>query len=99
MSWNEAAHAVFLPRNGNLPAGCPVEVERLRLDPERKMRMAMNWKATVFSAAAVIMLAAGPAWAGCSASDKIDNTTADQTKHKILAAGYTNVADLKKGCD
>jgi len=45
------------------------------------------------------MLAAGPAWAGCSVSDKIDNTTAEQTKHKILAAGYTNVADLKKGCD
>jgi len=59
----------------------------------------MNWKATVFSVVTVITLAAGPAWAGCPADDKIDNTTADQAKHKILAAGYTNVADLKKGCD
>jgi hypothetical protein len=44
-------------------------------------------------------LAAGPAWAGCSAGDRIDGSTADQAKHKIEAAGYSNVTGLQKGCD
>ncbi len=59
----------------------------------------MNWKAGVYALAAVVMLAAGPAWAGCSPGDKIDGSTADQARHKIEAAGYTQVSDLKKGCD
>ena len=58
----------------------------------------MNWKAGLYALAAVVMLAAGPAWAGCAAGDKIDGTTADQARHKIVAAGYTEVTDLKKGC-
>lgn len=37
--------------------------------------------------------------AGCDAGDKIDNTTVEQTKKRVEAAGYTEVKDLKKGCD
>jgi hypothetical protein len=63
------------------------------------MRIDMNWKSGIYALAAVIMLAAGPAWAGCSAGDRIDGTTVDQVKHKIVAAGYSQVSGLKKGCD
>jgi len=63
------------------------------------MRIVMNWKAGIYMLAAVVMLAAGPAWAGCSSSDRIDGTTADMAKHKIEAAGYNHVTDLSKGCD
>lgn len=46
---------------------------------------------------------AGPAVtilvADCEAGVKIDGTTAEQTKKRIEAAGYTQVRDLKKGCD
>jgi len=63
------------------------------------MRIDMNWKAGLYAVAAVVMLAAGPAWAGCSPSDKIDSTTADQAKHRIEQAGYSHVTDLQKGCD
>jgi Peptidase propeptide and YPEB domain len=59
----------------------------------------MNWKSGVYALAAVIVLAAGPAWAGCSASDRIDGSTAAQAKSKIEAAGYDQVTGLKKGCD
>ena len=59
----------------------------------------MNWKAGVYTLAAVVMLAAGPAWAGCSSTDRIDGTTADMAKHKIEAAGYNHVSGLSKGCD
>jgi hypothetical protein len=37
--------------------------------------------------------------AGCDAGVKIDGTTAEQTKKKIEAAGYTQVRDLAKACD
>jgi hypothetical protein len=37
--------------------------------------------------------------AACSASDKIDGTTADYAKSKFEAAGYAQVRDLTKGCD
>jgi hypothetical protein len=48
---------------------------------------------------------AGPARAddlpaiGCQASDKIDGSTAPEAAKKIEAAGYTQVTQLKKGCD
>ena len=59
----------------------------------------MNWKAGLYAVAAVVMLAAGPAWAGCSSTDRIDGSTADQAKHRIEQAGYTQVTGLTKGCD
>ena len=59
----------------------------------------MNWKSGVYALTAVMVLAAGPAWAGCSSSDRIDGSTADQAKHKMEAAGYSNVTGLQKGCD
>lgn len=37
--------------------------------------------------------------ASCDAGDRIDGTTAAQTKKKIEAAGYKQVRDLTKGCD
>lgn len=40
-----------------------------------------------------------PAYAACEAGTKIDGSTADQARRKIMAAGYKNVGDLKKACD
>ncbi len=40
-----------------------------------------------------------PAYAACDAGDHIDKSTATDAKKKITAAGYTQVRDLKKGCD
>jgi len=39
------------------------------------------------------------ALADCEVGAKIDGTTAEQVKKRIEAAGYTDVRDLKKGCD
>jgi len=41
----------------------------------------------------------GAASAGCLPGEVIDKSTADDAKKKITAAGYTQVHDLKKGCD
>ena len=35
----------------------------------------------------------------CEPGDKVDNSTATDAKKKIEAAGYSQVRDLKKGCD
>jgi hypothetical protein len=35
----------------------------------------------------------------CAPGDKIDGTTADQTRKKLEEAGYTDVTGLMKGCD
>jgi hypothetical protein len=35
----------------------------------------------------------------CSASDKIDGSTANDARQKLQAAGYTDVTALYKGCD
>lgn len=35
----------------------------------------------------------------CAPEDKIDNSTLPQAKKKMEAAGYTQVKDLRKGCD
>jgi hypothetical protein len=66
----------------------------------------MYLKSGVVAAAAVAALSLLPvgsivtaAHAGCMAGDHIDNTTADQAKRRIEAAGYRGVHDLKKGCD
>lgn len=61
--------------------------------------MITQWKAGVVAFAALVMVAAGPAWAGCSAGDQIDGSTASQAKSQIEAAGYEQVRVLKKGCD
>lgn len=46
-----------------------------------------------FSSPARIQLAA------CEAGDRVDGTTAAETRKKIEAAGYRQVRDLVKGCD
>jgi hypothetical protein len=61
--------------------------------------MVMQWKAGVFAFAALVMVAAGPAWAECSSGDRIDGSTAAEAKQQIEAAGYEQVRVLKKGCD
>lgn len=35
----------------------------------------------------------------CAAEDKLDSSTLPQAKKKMEAAGYTQVKDLRKGCD
>ena len=35
----------------------------------------------------------------CAADAKIDGSTAAEARKKMNAAGYTQVTDLKKGCD
>ena len=35
----------------------------------------------------------------CAPEDKIDGSTLPQAKRKMEAAGYTQVKDLRKGCD
>lgn len=66
----------------------------------------MNVKSAMIAVGALVALSALPgspaiavAHAGCDAGDRIDNTTADQAKHRIEAAGYRDVHDLRKGCD
>jgi hypothetical protein len=44
-------------------------------------------------------VAIAPAAAACDPGDKIDNTTANDARRKIVAAGYTDVQMLGKGCD
>ncbi len=36
---------------------------------------------------------------GCGPGAKIDGSTATDAKKKMAAAGYTEIKDLKKGCD
>lgn len=36
---------------------------------------------------------------GCPAGARIDGSTAAEAQKKIAAAGYTQVSQLKKGCD
>ncbi len=59
----------------------------------------MAWKTHGFAAALAALLAAGPAGAGCAPGDRIDGSTADDAKRQMEAAGYEQIADLKKGCD
>jgi hypothetical protein len=40
-----------------------------------------------------------PAWAACEKGDKLDKTTAAETRQKLAKAGYTKIRDLRKGCD
>lgn len=56
----------------------------------------------ILLAAVLAMVAGGPlpaARAACDPGDKVDGTTADDARRKILAAGYTQVTGLTKGCD
>ena len=68
----------------------------------------MKWRTAIFSAAMLGILAAGPgsrivsvarASSECSASDKIDSSTAAAATKKMESAGFHQVRDLKKGCD
>ena len=55
--------------------------------------------------AALALGLAGPtvgaavAHAACTHGERIDGSTAADAKRKIQGAGYTNVTDLRKGCD
>ncbi len=43
--------------------------------------------------------AVGPATQPCRLDDNLDGTTRIDTEQRILAAGYTEVSVLAKGCD
>jgi hypothetical protein len=67
----------------------------------------MTWKTAFFSAAALIVLAAGPGSqtvnpahaSECDSGDRIDGSTAAEATKKIESAGFEQIRDLKKGCD
>lgn len=67
----------------------------------------MNWRTSVFAAAALVVLAAAPGSqsvsvaraSACEASDRIDGSSAASAKKKMETAGFHQVRDLKKGCD
>ena len=66
----------------------------------------MKWKTGLAVSAAALGLMAWspvfgvtPASAACVAGDHIDSSTAQQAAKKMEQAGYTQVHELKKGCD
>ncbi len=66
----------------------------------------MRWTWMASSLVLVAALAGGgthgpvrAAYAGCEAGTKIDRSTANDARRKIMAAGYKDVGDLKKACD
>ncbi|MGH6968136.1 MAG: hypothetical protein ACREEL_06865 [Stellaceae bacterium] len=72
--------------------------------------MTLKYRLVVLAAGAAFIAAAPavlPAWAqeqpqmrnNCTPEDKIDSSTLPQAKKKMEAAGYTQVKDLRKGCD
>jgi len=40
-----------------------------------------------------------PAYAACDPGTHIDGSTANDARRKMMAAGYSNVRELVKGCD
>jgi len=62
----------------------------------------LSKKTTAFVFAAIVagsVGASGSARAACDAGDRIDRTTVADARKAIEAAGYSQVRDLKKGCD
>jgi len=67
----------------------------------------MRWKVIVLATGlAGIAFATGsypltvtPARAGCENGERIDGSTAADASRKLQSQGYSNVHDLKKGCD
>jgi hypothetical protein len=46
-----------------------------------------------------IAFASDPPPIQCEPTDRIDSSTSTDAEKKIKAAGYTQISDLKKGCD
>jgi|SRR5579863_2670252 len=70
--------------------------------------MTLKHRLTILAAGAALIAAAPavlPAAAqtqmrnNCAPEDKLDSSTLPQAKKKMEAAGYTQVKDLRKGCD
>lgn len=63
----------------------------------------MRWKILGIALGALFLAVAPPlvnqARAGCEPGVHIDSSTADDARKKMMAAGYTDVHDFKKGCD
>jgi len=67
----------------------------------------MRWKTAGMAAGALFLaIAAGAtppivshAVAGCEPGERVDASTADDARKKMMAAGYQNLHDFKKGCD
>lgn len=67
----------------------------------------MRWKSAGIAAGAVFLaIAVGStpplvkhAIAECEPGVRLDSTTADDAKRKMMAAGFQNLHDFRKGCD
>jgi len=67
----------------------------------------MTWKTALFSAAALVVLAAAPGIqilgqahaAGCEARDQIDGSTIVAARKQMESAGFHRIYQLTKGCD
>ena len=70
----------------------------------------MYWKTTLLATATIIALAISPqrginpvginpAYAVCDPGERLDGSTAASARRAMEAAGYSQVRDLKKGCD
>ncbi len=46
-----------------------------------------------------VHLTPAPAYAACDPQDKVDHTTVEDTRKKVLAAGYQKPTNFRKGCD
>ena len=67
----------------------------------------MRWRMTGIAASAFLLAVAAGATlmpashanAGCGPGERVDSSTADEARKKMMAAGYTDLHDFKKGCD
>lgn len=62
-------------------------------------RSAVKSYALALGLALTAGLGTNAAYAGCMRGDHVDSSTAAQATHKFEKAGYSQVRDLKKGCD
>jgi len=67
--------------------------------PWKTSILAMSFAAFAFATAPQHLLSVSQARAGCEAGDKIDASTVADATRKLRSLGYSNVRDLKKGCD
>ncbi len=65
----------------------------------RKLLIAAAALALLGLGVALKPIAVAPAYAACDPGDRLDNSTADQARKKLMAAGYSDVHIESKGCD
>jgi hypothetical protein len=65
----------------------------------RKLCLVLAVGAVIALDARILPPPVAPAWAACEKGDKLDKTTATETRQKLAKTGYTKIRDLRKGCD